>query len=195
MGYRAAPGIGGESTAAFEFKGAIPVIVTAGFGFNARIAGQPQPVDFESSADLAAIPQLSRFSMYAPWTTPAIVSGTRVLSVATSVLSAAGVTIKPKDRLALLDPATVANPESVNWQVGVVGSVAVELDRTVITLTGSWQRNAPSGGKLVAYKLGRSFHAFGYNAPATQISVDGTAITTPPISTTIPLAQVIVAFA
>src|ERR1035437_7485080 len=111
------------------------------------------------------------------------------------VVSAAGVTIKPKDRLALLDPATVANPESVNWQVGVVGSVAVELDRTVITLTGSWQRNAPSGGKLVAYKLGRSFHAFGYNAPATQISVDGTAITTPPISTTIPLAQVIVAFA
>jgi hypothetical protein len=194
LGYRAAPGIGGESTAAFEFKGAIPVIVTAGFGFNARIAGQPQPVDFESSADLAAIPQLSRFSMYAPWTTPAIVPGTRVLSVATSVLSAAGVTIKPKDRLALLDPATVANPESVNWQVGVVGSVAVELDRTVITLTGSWQRNAPSGGKLVAYKLGRSFHAFGYNAPATQISVDGTAITTPRISTTIPLSQILDAF-
>ena len=194
LGYRPAPGIGGESTAAFEFKGATPVVVTAGFGFNARIAGQPQPVDFESSADLAAIPQLSRFSMYAPWTTPAIGAGTRALSVATSVLAAAGVTVKPKDRLALLDPATVANPESVNWQIELVGGVAVELDRTVITLTGSWQRSAPSGGKLIAYKLGRSFHAFGYNAPATQISVNGTNITTPPVNTKVPFPQILDAF-
>ncbi len=171
MGYRPAPGIGGESAAAFEFKGATAVTVPAGFGFNAKIAGQPQPVDFETSADLVAVPELSRFSLYAPSNVPAIVTGSSMLSVATSDLAAAGVTIKPKDRLALVDPATVANPESVNWQTGIVSSVSVVLDQTVITLTGAWSRTGPSGGVLMVYKLGRSFHAYGYNAPANQISI------------------------
>src|ERR1700722_20405571 len=59
LGYRPAPGIGGASSAAFEFKGATPVTVAAGFGFSAKLTGQPKPVDFETSADLAAVPQLS----------------------------------------------------------------------------------------------------------------------------------------
>lgn len=194
LGYRPAPGIGGVAQAAFEFKGATPVVVTAGFGFNAQIAGQPSPVDFETAAPLAALPQLSRFSLYAPFTTPPIDVGTAVLSVPTSALAAAGVTIKAKDRLALVDPATVADPGSVNWQTAVVASVAVVLDQTVITLNGSWQGSAPLGGTLMAYKLGRSFHAYGYNAPATQISVSGTTVTFPPVSTSISLPEILSAF-
>jgi hypothetical protein len=194
LGYRPAPGIGGESEAAFEFKGATSVTVPAGFGFNARLAGQTKPVDFETSSELAAVPQLSRFSLYDAWTTPPIAHGTTALAVPTSVLIQSGVTLKPKDRLALVDPATVPNPESVNWQIGVVGSVSVELDQTLITLTGSWQGNAPSGGSLMAYKLGRSFHAFGYNAPSTQISISNNVATSTGVNTAIPLPQILNAF-
>lgn len=194
LGYRPAPGIGGESAAAFEFKGATPVTVPAGFGFNARITGLPQPVDFETSASLVAAPQLNRFSLYAPTNIPAIGAGSSVLSVPTGVLAAAGVTLKAKDRLALLDPATVDNPNSVNWQIGVVSSVSIVLDQTVITLTGSWQGSAPLGGDLTAYKLGRSFHAFGYNAPTNQISISGTTATTTTVDTSIGVPTILGAF-
>lgn len=196
LGYRPAPGIGGESAAAFEFKGATPVTVAAGFDFNARITGQPSPVDFETSADLVALPQLNRISLYAPWKTPppAIGAGTSVLAVPTSVLTGAGVTIKAKDRLALVDPATVADPTSVNWQIGIVGSVSVVVDQTIITLTGSWQGSAPSGGTLMAYKLGRSFHAFGYNAPAAQISISNNVATSTTLLTNIDVGQILGAF-
>lgn len=194
LGYRPAPGIGGVAAAAFEFKGAMPAVVAAGFGFTAQIAGQKQPVDLETAADLAAIPQLSRFSLYAPWNTPKIGAGSSVLAVPTSVLAAAGVTLKPKDRLALVDPATVANPEAPNWQIGVVSGVSVVLDQTVIVLTGSWQQRAPSGATLMVYKLGRSFHAFGYNAPAKQISISNNIASSTTVVTTIPLPQILDAF-
>ena len=194
LGYRPAPGIGGLAEAVFEFKGATPVTVKAGFGFNAQIAGQPAPVDFETAADIVAVPNLSRFWLYAPWSTPAIGPGTTVISVATSALAAAGVTVKAKDRLALLDPATVADPNSVNWQIGVVASVTTVLDQTVITIKGSWQGNAPSGGTLMAYKLGRSFHAYGYNAPANQITVSNNSASSTPIETGMSLAQILNAF-
>jgi hypothetical protein len=194
LGYRPAPGIGGEASAAFEFKGATPVTVAAGFGFNAQLVGQKQPVDFETAAGLTAVPQLSRFSLYAPWHTYAIGAGTSVLSVDTGVLAAVGVTLKPKDRLALLDLATVANAESVNWQIAVVGSVAVVLDQTVITLNGSWQQNPPTGGTLMAYKLGRGFHAFGYNAPTNSLSINNNVATSTPVDTTIALPRILDAF-
>jgi hypothetical protein len=194
LGYRPAPGIGGESAAAFEFKGASAVTVPAGFGFNARITGMPQPVDFETSGALVASPQLNRFSLYAPWIKPAIDTGTSVLAVATSVLAAAGVTIKAKDRLALVDPATVNDPNSVNWQIAVVSSVSTLVDQTVITLTGSWQGSVPYGRVLMAYKLGRSFHAFGYNAPTNQISIKGTTATTTKVDTSIDVSAILGAF-
>jgi|CZKX01.1.fsa_nt_gi hypothetical protein len=194
LGYRPAPGIGGKAWAAFEFRGATASLVAAGFRFTAQLVGEKQPVDLETAADLAAVPQLSRFSLYAPWNTPAIDVGTNMLSVATSDLAAAGVTLKPKDRLALLDHATVTNAESVNWQIGVVGSVSVVLDQTVITLTGTWQQRAPSGGTLMAFKLGRSFHAFGYNAPTNQISITNNTASSTQVPTTIPLPQILDAF-
>jgi hypothetical protein len=194
LGYRPAPGIGGESAAAFEFKGATAVTIPASFGFNAQITGQPQPVDFETSADLLALPQLSRFSLYSPVSTPQFGKGSAVIAVANSDLATAGVTIKAKDRLALLDPATVANAESVNWQVGVVSSVSMVLDQTVISLTGAWQQSAPSGGTLMVYKLGRSFHAFGHNAPPNQLSIVNNVAKLTGVTTTLALPQILDAF-
>lgn len=194
LGYRPAPGIGGESTAAFELKGATAVTVPAGFGFNAHITGQPKPVDFETSAALNALPELGRFSLYAPWTTPGIGPDTQVLAVQTSDLAAAGVTLKPKDRLALVDPATVSNAESVNWQIGVVATVQVVVDQTILTLAGSWTRPAPSGGNLWVYKLGRSFHAFGHNAPSNQVTISNNVANTTSVDTTIVLPVILSAF-
>src|SRR5262249_44816324 len=52
LGYRPAPGIGGTAHAAFEFKGVSPVLVAAGFGFNAQLTTQKQPVDLETADDL-----------------------------------------------------------------------------------------------------------------------------------------------
>ncbi|HEX6828721.1 MAG TPA: hypothetical protein VF104_07055, partial [Burkholderiales bacterium] len=46
LGYRLAPGLGGETRFALLAKGERPVTVPRGFGFKAQIEGQPQPVVF-----------------------------------------------------------------------------------------------------------------------------------------------------
>src|SRR6185437_11521750 len=51
-----------------------------------------------------------------------------------------------------------------------VNRVDTILDQTVLTLTGAWQGSDTAS--MTAYKLGRTFRAFGYNAPSTQFSVD-----------------------
>jgi len=65
-GYRLAPGLAGESRFALLVKGTQPVTVPQGFGFKTQIEGQPEPALFETSATIAAWPQLGSFHLYRP---------------------------------------------------------------------------------------------------------------------------------
>ncbi|HET9700740.1 MAG TPA: hypothetical protein VFP70_07470, partial [Burkholderiales bacterium] len=136
LGYRLAPGLGGDTRFALLAKGERPVTVPKGFGFTAQIEGQPQPVVFEASAALTAWPQLSSFHLYRPRLTPAIHRGEKEFQVLTALPS--GLTLSPGDRL-LLGVATpsAANPaELKHAQIAVVDRVWESFGATHVAIRG-----------------------------------------------------------
>jgi predicted phage baseplate assembly protein len=189
LGYRPAPGLGGIGFVAFEISGNSPATVPAGFPFSSQIVGMPAPADFETSQSIVALPGLSRFSLYAPSHVPGIYVNQSVFAVAAADLAAAGVTLKANDRLMMVADSNVANR-----QISVIKSVSTQLDQTVITLVGTWQPGDVSG-TMTAYKLGRTFRAFGYNAPESEfvLKTDNT-LTTQGVDTRMPYPEVLQGF-
>lgn len=185
VGYRPAPGLGGEGYVAFELSGTQTVTIPAAFPLSAQIEGMPSPANFETSSALVAVPALGRFNLYPPTANAVISTGTAQVAATTAGLAAAGVTLKVGDRLMLVDEADVANR-----QISVVQSVTTVLDQVIVTLAGGWQGATPAG-TFNAYKLGRTFRAFGYNAPAKQFTVSGTTVTSSDVSTTIALPAIL----
>jgi hypothetical protein len=165
IGYRLAPGLGGKAIFAIEVKGSTPVIVPAGFPIKADVTGLPDPSDFETTAPTTAVPSLGRFALYRPFVDAAITTGTSKFSFDT----ASGVSLEPKDRIMLVVADGTANPVR---QIVVVDAVETQFERTEITIKGAWQGGAVAS-PISAYKLGRSFRWFGYNAPPTQVTVSG----------------------
>jgi hypothetical protein len=188
VGYRAAPGLGGAGFVAIEISGNSPVTIPAAFPFSAQIESMADPADFETLQGIVALPSLSRFSLYAPTVIPGIYRGTTQVGVNAASLAVAGVTLKANDRLMLVDTA-----DSQNRQIAVVTSVATVLDQTVITIAGGWQGNDVPG-QMTAYKLNRTFRAFGYNAPATQFTLDGTQLKSTPVDTTMTVSAILEGF-
>ena len=66
LGYRLAPGVGGEATFALKVKGKSMVTVPKGFGFKAQLENREQPDELESTAEVTAYPHLSEFNLYRP---------------------------------------------------------------------------------------------------------------------------------
>ena len=188
VGYRAAPGLGGSGVVAIEISGNSPVTVPAGFPFSAQIEGAADPADFETSQSIVALPQLSRFSLYPPTEIPGIYRGATQVGVNPAALTGAGVTLKANDRLMLVD-----NTASQNRQIAVIAGVATILDQTVITIAGGWQGNDVPG-PMTAYKLNRTFRAFGYNAPASQFTLDGATLKSTPVDTTMTVSAMVEGF-
>lgn len=162
-GYRPAPGLGGSARFALELKDGDPVMVAAGFAFQAMIEGADQPAIFESSESVMAWPQLSRFHLYRRRSGLApIAPGTRALDIvrvgdADDLASRAGHGIEPGDRLLLMsgpfDP----------YEVLVVKETEQRLDRVTLHLDGAVRRTHP--GQVSAYRLGRTFRHYGADAP------------------------------
>jgi len=189
-GYRPAPGLGGTGLVAFEIAGASPVTIPSSFPFSAQIVGGAAPANFETSAAITAVPALSRFNLYPPTVFATVGSGTAQFGINAADLAAAGVTTKVGDRLMLLDTSNMSNR-----QISVVNAVATILDQVVVTIAGGWQGAVPTAGSFAAYKLGRTFRAFGYNAPSTQFSVDSShQVTSTTVSTTVALPDLLNGF-
>ena len=189
-GYRPAPGLGGSGVVAFELNGTQTVTVPAGFPFSAKIAGASSPASFETSASLIAIPTLSRFRLYPPTQFATISTGTTQVAASADALAEAGITVKPGDRLMLVDAFNVGSR-----QIAVVQSIDTVLDQTVISLAGAWQGTAPAAGQLMVFKLGRTFRAYGSNVPATRFSVDSSGhLTSSTVDTTILLSDILSSF-
>jgi hypothetical protein len=189
IGYRPTPGLGGQGYAAFEISGASPSTVPAGFPFPARIVGMSAPTNFETSRSIVALPSLSRFAMYAPSRVPGIYAGASAFGVEAADLATAGVTLKVNDRLMLVDDTNAANR-----QIAVVSKLATVLDQTVVTIAGAWQFG-DLGGTMTAYKLGRTFRAFGYNAPATQFTLNSSnTLQSSEVDTTLALSSILEGF-
>jgi hypothetical protein len=166
IGYRPAPGLGGEGYVGLEISGNSSVVVPAGFPFSAQIDGMSAPASFETSQSILAIPSLSRFSLYAPSQVRGVYAGTNQFGAAPQDLAVSGANLKAKDRLMLVDDGN-----SANRQIAVIQDIASVLDQTVIDIAGAWQ-GSDVPGTVTAYKLGRTFRAFGFNAPANQFTLD-----------------------
>lgn len=188
-GYRPAPGLGGTGQVAFEITGDSPVTVPSGIAFSAQIAGMAAPADFETAQPIVALPSLNRFALYAASSVPTIAPGQSAFAADAVQLGAAGVGLKAKDRLMLVD----AN-DPARRQVAVVRSVTPLLDQVMVAIAGAWQGSPPTGG-VSAWKLGRTFRAFGYNAPALQFGLDAaSALTSTPVDTTLTLDSLLLGF-
>jgi len=189
LGYRPAPGLGGTGYVAFEISGNSPTTVPSGFPFSAQIVGMPAPADFETSQSIVALPSLSRFSLYAPTQVPGMYANQSVFAANAGDLAAAGVTLKANDRLMMVDDSNAANR-----QIAVIKSVVTQLDQTVVTIVGAWQSGDVSG-TMTAYKLGRTFRVFGYNAPTAEFSLDSSNnLTSTPVTTTLTLSEILQGF-
>ena len=163
VGYRLSPAVGGQAVFAFQVTGTKPITVPARFPVTADLAALPDTANFETVGDLIAVPALSKFALYTPFTVPPIAAGTTRLAIDTAQLTAAGLTLEKNNRMMLIDPAGGAAPYH---QVAVIDKVETQFEQTEIAIKGAWL--GPDSPTLTAYKLGRDFRHFGYNAPAKQ---------------------------
>jgi len=139
LGYRLAPGLGGESTFALLVKGDLPVVVPKGFGFKTQIEGQTKPVVFEATAALTAYPYLSTFNLYRPRVTPSIYRGSRNFGVVTALPD--GMKLNPGDRLMLGvgSPAGTSATELKYAQIAVVDRTWESFGTTYVAIKGGIQ--------------------------------------------------------
>jgi hypothetical protein len=199
LGYRLSPGLGGEATFAFEVKGTKSVTVPENFPLKAEVTGLSKPADFETSEEISAYPWLSRFSLFRPLLWPDVAGTTTEFFIDAPDPLVSPVEIKPGDRLMIGDAASADPVELNNAEVVVVDSTRVLHGQTLIKIKGALKRSTTQPA-VAAFKLGRTFHHFGYNGPRIKITPPASATssshasvpaTTPPTTvttTTIPVA-------
>ena len=165
LGYRLSPGLGGNTTFAFEVKGDKPVLVPAKFPVKAQVEGLEKPADFETSEDMIAHPHLSRFHLYRSMTEPSITSATNEFYISLPDQNVSPVALKAGDRLLIGSPTQFGAPgpsRMLNSSVVVVDSVRVLHGMKIFKIKGTL--NVPYSTTILgAYKLGRTFKHFGHN--------------------------------
>ena len=176
MGYRLAPGVGGQATLAVEVKGDKKFTVPAGFPFKTDIEGRDQPAEFQTVADLVAHPHLSKFNLYRPRSyASSLISGTETVEIdqagsSSALADIAALDLKAGDKLLLLPDApgwvsnhTAAFGDQDSHQVLEVKEVRNVHDRTIVTFTTGLNRGWST--PVNAYRIGRTFRHFGFAAP------------------------------
>jgi hypothetical protein len=174
VGYRLAPGLGGNGTFAVELRPGAPVTVPAGFSLQVELEGADAQASFETLAELVAYPELSRFNLYRPLVEPALQKGVTELWLD----SPEPVEIAADDRLLIGVPDAAAPDRLSATEIVVVDEVSALHGATIVRIQGSLQSDYPAG--TVGYRLGRSFRHFGHSAPPQDVQVksDGTATAT-----------------
>lgn len=171
VGYRLAPGLGGEAMFALAVKGDQPVVVPKGIGFKAQLKDQEKPADFESTQEVSALPHLNEFHLYRPRQTPSIGDTTQTFYVfATGVSIPAGLTLKAGDRVMIGKPYQGDQRRLEHARVLIVEKAWEEFGRLYIKFKKPihWSGSA---SQLRAYKLGESFRHFGHNAPNKIVTI------------------------
>lgn len=133
LGYRLAPGIAGRARFAFAVKGPQPVLLPAGLGIQAQLAGDDQPSVFETRVELLAQPALSQFHLYRPRQAPDIHYGRDTFTL--SVDAGVTVPLKAGDRI-LVGVARAAGEAFDHTQVLVVDKTWEAFGKTVVQMKG-----------------------------------------------------------
>lgn len=171
VGYRLSPGMGGNATFAFEVKGTKAVTVPANFPVKAQLEGHDKPSEFETAGELNAYPWLSRFNLYRPFQTTQVTPKTTEFYITSPNQFLSPVAIKKGDRLLMGDMVTqdAGLPTKLAYaEIVIVDAVRELHGLSLIKIKGALQRTTTSN-QVAAFKLGRTFHHFGYNGPQTIV--------------------------
>ena len=158
-GYRPGPGLGGAALFALQVDGLLPVVVPAGFPFEAQLETQDAPSKFESTEAVEAYPAFNSFHLYRPRLGPQpIKKGAKSLDIARfgtarDLATRSEPDLKEGDRVIIL--SGLLDPQ----EILVVASVEVHLDRVTIHFDGALRQNHPA--EVRAFKIGRTFRHFG----------------------------------
>jgi hypothetical protein len=180
LGYRMSPAVGGKAVFAFEILKDEPVTIRAGFPVKAALEGFEKPSEFETSKEITAYPWLSRFNLFRPLDDLPITAATTEFYISATGQSLPAPEIKPGERLIVgeASAAGLTQPSSLpGAEIVIVDSVR-ELHGVKIYKVKGRLTKGSGVGKLVAYRLGRMFHHFGYN------SADRIVDTTKPVTST-----------
>lgn len=188
-GYRLSPALAGRAAFAFEVRAGAPVTVPAGFPISAQVEGVEGTVDWETEEALTAYPALGRFNLYRPFSVPQIGPATPELRIVGPDPDVPAVPLIAGDRLVIGNPSPASGPNQLTGaEIVVIDSVRTLHGRPVYRLRGALTRT-PTAGPIVAYKLGRSFRHFGYNAPPVITVVDGKTVSQQPVGYTRPFVM------
>ena len=180
VGYRLSPGLGGRATFELEASGVKPILIKDGYPIKAEIEGyeDQQPVNFESTGDVIAYPWLSKFNLYRPLEASVITKNSVEFYVSlTDQHNSSEIIPKEGDLLIIGDPVPQANTsvisqsDIINSEIVIVDKVRELHGRKLFTIKGRLQKREESSNQVIAYKIGRSFHHFGYNAPRKIVNI------------------------
>jgi hypothetical protein len=172
LGYRLAPGLGGEATFALAVKGTESVTVPKGFGLKAQLEGQGKPSEFESTQEATAYPHLSTFNLYRPRQGGYIGDGTQTFLVLSLDGIPEGLSFKAGDRVLLGHPLP-GSGRLAQSQILTVEESWVSFGTLYLKFS-TPLRVTSSFSSLAAYKLGESYRHFGHNAPPIYHAISGT---------------------
>lgn len=185
LGYRLSPAVGGKAVFAFELKKDEPVVIPVGFPLKATLEELPKPAEFEATEEITAYPWLNRFNLFRPLTGGDITPETTEFYISSPDQLIAPIDLKVGDRLMIGDAPSnmVARDFAIaNAEIVIIHSIRKQHHHTYYRIKGTLKRTV-NVGQLSAYRLGRTFHHFGYNSPAKIVNpsaqLTSSATTTP----------------
>ena len=191
LGYRLSPAVGGNTTFAFEIKKDEAVKIPAGFPVKATLEDIAKPAEFETIKEITAYPWLNRFNLFKPLNDGDITHWTTEFYISSPEQLTDPVELKVGDRLLVGEAPSwffVGGLGLTNAEIVIVDSIREQHGRKYYTIKGNLKRTT-NIGHLTAYRLGRTFHHFGYNSPAKIVNasaqVTSSATITPASGTTL----------
>jgi len=170
LGYRLSPGLGGKATFAFEVKGDKPVVIPAGFPIKAQVEGMEQSAVFETMKEFVAIPSLNKFNLYRPVHEPDISSDVNELRIVNN--NSKNLELSEGDLILIGDlQGDLENGVLEKTQILIVDKIRKEFGDTLFSFKGRIKADY-NKTQITAFKVGRSFRHFGYNAPREVVMLE-----------------------
>ena len=173
LGYRLSPGLGGKATFAFEVEGSKPVTIPKGFQVKAELEKLDEQATFESTSQVSAYPELSKFYLYRPLIENPKIYRNSTKEFYIDMPADGSVELEAEDRLLIGRPylSFIQNSDRLyDTQIVTIDSVREFHGVKFYKIKGSIQ-DLNNLEKVTAYKLGRTFNHFGHNGPPKRISI------------------------
>lgn len=186
LGYRLAPGVGGDTTFAIEIKKDEPVIIPYGFPLKATLEELEKPAEFETTGEIMAYPWLSRFNLFRPQADPDIDKNAVEFYISAPQQTISPLELKAGDRFVVGEASAKSKKgpgKLKNAEIVIIDSIREQHGTTIFKIKGKLKRTN-SVTKLTAYRLGRTFHHLGSNSPAEIVDPSMPVISTSTVNET-----------